>query len=308
MAGRLQVVGERLEYAGEEVWLRGVATGDPVLGRAGRPASDYQEIAQVWGANTVRFGIHPGIWMDNDPAIVLDRLADEADAALSEGLFVIIDWHAIGWPDGPFLEAPGLAANTYDSTFDLAMGFWDQVAYMFGDEGRVLFELWNEPAAIDPEWDEEPAWEALKPFWEQLLGVIRQHGDNVVIASSGNYTYDLRGVRRSPLRGGNVAYAWHVYAGHSNNDPRLWAQMLDDVQTVAPVVVTEWGFQRGAQAHFNGTSEGFGNPFVYEFLEGRALHSTAWCWHPVWGPPMVEDDWRTPNEFGHFVQRYLRGV
>jgi len=62
--------------------------------------------------------------------------------------------------------------------------------------------------------------------------------------------------------------------------------------------VTEWGFQPESKEHYKGTAKDFGEPFVKEFLEEKGLHSTAWCWHAYWGPPMLKDDWRTPNEFG----------
>ncbi len=39
-------------------------------------------------------------------------------------------------------------------------------------------------------------------------------------------------------------------------------------------------------------------------LEGRHLHSTAWCWHPD-DPVMLEADWKTPTPKGRFVMEYL---
>jgi hypothetical protein len=137
------------------------------------------------------------------------------------------------------------------------------------------------------------------------LAIVRRHGDNVVIVSSNHWSYLLTGVRNDLLDGKNVAYAWHVYAGHAKNDPKQWAEALDDLQTVAPVIVTEWGFQRDIDRHYRGSPDDFGKLFVRDFLEAKGLHSTAWCWHPVSGPPMLKDDWRTPNEFGAFVRDYL---
>ena len=171
-----------------------------------------------------------------------------------------------------------------------------------------MFEFWNEPVYQKQDW--APAigqkWAAFKPFMQELLDIVRRHGDNVVIVSSNRWSYWLKGVKNDLLKGKNVAYAWHIYAGHSKNNPKAWAEALDDLQTVAPVLVTEWGFQQGSKAHFRGGPEEFGKPFVREFLEGKGLQSTAWCWHPTWGPPMLKNDWRTPNEFGQFVRDYLR--
>jgi neutral ceramidase len=307
--GQLEVHGKDLVYGGKPIRLRGVAVGDPVTGRQGRPTSDYEFLAKDWKANVVRIGIHPRIWKSQAHDKVLTRLAEDVDAALKNKMFVIIDWHVIGWPNG-YYEIPewGGEKDTYDSDFKLAKDFWGNVAQRYGKDGRVMFEFWNEPVFQKQDW--APAvgqkWAAFKPYMHELLDIVRRHGDNVVIVSSNRWSYWLKGVRNDLLKGKNIAYAWHVYAGHSKNNPKAWTEALDELQTVAPVLVTEWGFQQGAKAHFRGGPEEFGKPFVRDFLEGKELHSTAWCWHPTWGPPMLKNDWRTPNQFGEFVRDYLR--
>lgn len=308
-SARLEVRGKELLFDGTPIRLRGLAVGDPIQSREGRPASDYEVIARDWKANVVRIAIHPLYWKTQAHDKVLGRLAEDVDAALKNGLFVIIEWKTIGWPDR-YYEVPtwGGPKDVYDSSFKLAKSFWEAVAARWGKNGRVLFELWNEPVFQKEDWRPEVGqkWATLKPFLKELLGIVRRHGDNVVIVSSNQWAYLLKGVRKDLLEGKNVAYAWHVYAGHAKNDPRQWADALDDLQTVAPVIVTEWGFQRDVDRHYKGGPDDFGTPFVRDFLEAKGLHSTAWCWHPISGPPMLEKDWRTPNEFGKFVRDYLR--
>jgi hypothetical protein len=305
----LEVRGKELIFNGQPIRLRGVAVGDPIQNREGRPALDYEVIAKDWKANVVRIAVHPLYWKTQPHDRVLDRLAQDVDAALGNRLFVIIEYKVIGWPDGHY-EIPtwGGPKDMYDSSFTLATSFWDAVATRWGKDGRVMFELWNEAIFGKEDW--RPAvgqkWAALKPFHTKLLGVVRKHSENVVIVSSNHWSYLLTGVRKDVLDGKNVAYAWHVYAGHGKNDPRQWADALDNLQTVAPVIVTEWGFQRDTDRHYKGGPEEFGRPFVRDFLEAKVLHSTAWCWHPISGPPMLKEDWRTPNEFGTFVRNYLR--
>ena len=305
----LEVRGKDLLFEGKPIRLRGVAVGDPVMGRQGRPTSDYDFLAMDWKANVIRIGIHPRIWKMEPHDKVLARLAEDVDDTLKNKMFVIIDWHVIGWPDG-YYEIPqwGGDKDIYDSSFKLAKDFWAAIAQRYGKEGRVMFEFWNEPVFQKNEYAPGVGqkWATFKPYMQELLEIVRKHGDNVVIVSSNRWSYWLKGVRKDQLDGKNVAYAWHIYAGHSKNNPKAWAEALDDMQTVAPVLVTEWGFQQGANAHFKGGPEEFGNPFVRDFLEGKGLHSTAWCWHPTWGPPMLKQDWRTPNEFGSFVRAYLR--
>ncbi|PYN40358.1 MAG: hypothetical protein DME00_34645 [Candidatus Rokuibacteriota bacterium] len=309
-SGRLDVHGRELLFNGKPIRLRGVAVGDPIHGREGRSASDYEVIAKDWKANVVRIAVHPLYWRTQSHDKVLTRLAEDVDAALRNGLFVIIEYKVIGWPDGHF-EVPtwGGPKHFYDSDFKLATSFWDAVsAARWAKDGRVMFELWNEAIFGKEDWQPQVGqkWAALEPFHAKLLQVVRKHGDNVVIVSSNRWSYLLTGIRKDLLKGKNVAYAWHVYAGHGKNDPRQWADALDDLQTVAPVIVTEWGFQKDTDRHYKGGPDDFGIPFVRDFLEAKGLHSTAWCWHPVLGPSMLEKDWRTPTEFGRFIREYLR--
>jgi aryl-phospho-beta-D-glucosidase BglC (GH1 family) len=242
---------------------------------------------------------------------VLDTLAREINAALGDGMYVILDWHTIGWPNGYYepIEKDWTddPPDLYDSNFDLAKNFWDAVSARFGSDGRIIFELWNEPVRTKKEEDEgiPPEWEQLRPYFAQLLKVIRAHSQNVVLATGNDWAYDLRGIREDLLPGANIAYSWHIYASTDEDDEAQWAVHLDELQTVAPVMVTEWGFQEHTDESFRGTAKSFGRKFVRDFLEGRHLHSTAWCWHPDWTPVMLETDWKTPTPMGRFVMEYL---
>ena len=309
-ASRLQVSGRRLIYGGRTVLLRGVAVGDPLLGRETRTTADYAHIAQAWNSNVVRLSVHPGAWKHRRSAS-LAKLDRDVRAALAARMFVIIDWHSIGWPNGWYMIPPpewGADVDQYNSSLILANGFWGEIARRYGGDGRIAFELWNEPI-FDPDDPGDPArrWASLKRSLQKLIATIRQHGQNLVLATGDRWAYDLRGIRANRLGDGNVAYVWHVYAGHDGNSSSAWAQKLDNLQTVAPVLVTEWGFGRDPSAHYNGTAASFGNKFISDFLDARGLHHTAWCWHPGWGPPMLKSDWRQTTEMGTFVKNRLKG-
>ncbi|MBI3556440.1 MAG: cellulase family glycosylhydrolase [Deltaproteobacteria bacterium] len=311
LAQGLQVQGPSIFYNGKPITLRGVGVGDVVSGRAKRPLSDYCTIAGDWNANVIRMGIHPGVWKHTDHKAVLLELKRNVDAALAEGMFVIIDWHVIGWPDG-YSETPdekwGSPADLYDSGFALAKDFWEQVSRSFGADSRILFELWNEPVASEDDWkpSSEPKWLALKTYWKQLLAIIRKTTSNVVIVAGNSWGYDLRGVRLAPLADVNVAYSWHVYAGKDRNKEEHWAAHLDELQKTRPVLVTEWGFDPSGEIADQDAQVNFGEKFVHDFLENQHLHSVAWCWHAKWSPAMLKPDWITPTSFGLFVRNYLR--
>jgi hypothetical protein len=308
----LQADGPTLLLDGHPVTLRGVAMGDPVLARRQewdpRPLSDYAVVHDVWHANVVRLSIHPSLWKHADRAGTLAALDEDVGAALAQGMCVIVDWHTIGWPDGAYEVPPaswGDPSDLYDSDFALATSFWSAVAPRYADEPRVAYELWNEPMAqSDLGWPVQPLWSELRPYWVSLLATIRASAGNLVIATGNQWSHDLEGIRQAPLSDDNVAYAWHVYSGADENDARRWAAKLDQVQTIAPVIVTEWGFEPSSGAQFPGTARSFGHPWVKHFLDGRGLHSTAWCWHPDWTPALLKD-WYTPSAYGRFVRQYL---
>lgn len=302
------VAGAEIRLNGVPLRLRGVAVGDPMLARSGRSTADYAFLARIWRAGVVRLSVHPSTFRENAQR-ALEALERDVSAALAAGLKVIVDWHAIGWPDGAAFEGEsswGLPAGAFDTSVALARAFWDAAAPRFA--GRdVIFEVWNEPVLLAESGRLRPPgadWAALKPLWVELTERIRRSADNMILATGGSWAADLTGVRSDLLPDPNTGYAWHVYPEAGGGDPAGWERLLDDLDRVRPVVVTEWGFSERPGLH-QGTAEGFGRTFAEEFLVRRGLHWTAWCWHPSWHPPLIGRDWRTPTPFGRFVRDLL---
>ena len=310
-ADRIEVAGAELRLGGMPLRLLGVAVGDPLYIRKDRPASDYRVIADVWRANTVRISLHPGHWRA-DRTKALRALADDVFAARAAGLFVIIDWHVIGFPNR-YMARPepswGLPADAYDPDLALAADFWTEMARSFGRDGGVMFELWNEPV-VDPKlWmSTGEHWPLMKRTWLQLLGTIRRHSDAIVLVTGGRWAHDLKGVARDLIEDDRVAYSWHAYPPADRGRPGRWIDSLDGIQRVRPVVVTEWGFARNGPDYIRGTPQDFGVPFTRQVLEGFNLHSTAWCWSAGAAPAMLEADWVATTEYGRFVRHYLESA
>ena len=308
---RLEIAGPELRRGGTPVRLIGVAVGDPLYIRRDRPPSDYRVIAEAWRANTVRISLHPGHWRE-DRTKALRALADDVFAARAAGLFVIIDWHVIGFP-GRYMARPepnwGLRLDAYDPDPTLALDFWTEMARSFGHDPAVIFELWNEPV-VDPKlWvSTGEHWPIMKDLWLRLIAGIRRHSDTIVLATGGRWAHDLKGVARNPIEDDRVAYAWHAYPPTDKGKPGRWIDSLDGIHLRRPVVVTEWGFCRSCGDHIRGTPQDFGRPFTQQVLEGLNLHSTAWCWAAGAAPAMLEADWVTASEYGRFVRHYLESA
>jgi hypothetical protein len=122
------VSGRQLLFSGREVTLRGVAVGDVILSRRGRPASDYRLLADGWRVRLVRLSVHPGLWR-SDQRGVLQELRANVQQARQGGIAPIIDWHTIGWPDAQYMRPEPqwhLPDDVYDSSVALARSFWDK--------------------------------------------------------------------------------------------------------------------------------------------------------------------------------------
>ncbi len=239
---------------------------------------------------------------------VIAWLRHDIEAAAAAGLYVILDWHITGWPDGYAKPSePGEPVGLHDSSFALAEDFWNTAAAAFGSNGLVAFELWNEPVRGPDDWRPDPtAWDRLRPYLGRLTAIVRQHSENLVIVTGGSWAYGLTGTRENRPEDLNTAIAWHVYAGKEGNNEARWAAAFDDLDRDFPVIVTEWGYEENGKPHYRGGVADFGSKFARNWLEGRRLHWVAWCWHPTVGPSLLQKDWATPTAFGQFVLQGLR--
>jgi hypothetical protein len=298
----LTVDGNKILFNKQAVWLKGVAVGDPhsrvVNDR--RTIDDYRLIKEDWLANTVRLSVHPGVFK-NDHGRMEKILDKEVQAARQNGLFVIIDWHVIGLPNG-WYKNNNLDDKdnyySYDSNFNTATDFWKEMAAKFRGDRGVMFELWNEPA--DPK---KNNWSDIKPYLDRLYDIIRGQGaNNLIIAPGAWWDYDLRGIKNNALKGDNIAYAWHNYA--SNTRYLSWNKALDGLSEKYPVIVTEWGYDTDSDSNYYQKDETYANN-LKQFIYDNGLHFTAWCWHASWRPKMFESNWLDLNGFGKFVKIFL---
>ena len=306
----LRVNGNLIEYGADgeykTVVLRGVNVGDLYhfsKNRFFRPP-DYNRIAQSLNANCIRIAVHPNLWR-NEKLHVLACLKENVRDALAANLFIIVDYHTIGFPNG-YVQFLNDGVISYDSDFNLAKDFWDTISREITD-GRVLYELWNEPASSANVYYDTRHWGNLKPWWETLMGIIRNNGsENICIAGGDVWTHELRGIKGNPIQDGNTAYAWHLYANEMNNSPAEWEEKLDGLYNVRPVLVTEWGYSTVAGADEYAPESVFADKFVNDFLINRNLHSMAWGYDPYYTPSMlVNGEYNRLNRFGQYVVDYL---
>ncbi|UXN70798.1 cellulase family glycosylhydrolase [Devosia neptuniae] len=149
---RIEISGHRLLWNDAPLRLCGIAMGDPVYIRAGRSLDDYRVVAQDWGANCVRISVHPGHWR-YDPVLMAQYLDTDIAAARAQGLFVIVDWHVIGFPDHYEPVPPpewGLPPDAYLSSIADAIAFWTSMAQRHGDDPHGPREILGPGHALVP--------------------------------------------------------------------------------------------------------------------------------------------------------------
>lgn len=216
--GRLQVRGNRVVDAhGAPITLRGTS----LFWSQWKPAFyNHRAIAwlkQDWHVSVIRAAIAASAGgYDSDPA-GQTRLAEAAiDAAVAEGIYVVVDWHA------------------HDPAPDNATRFFSHIARKYRGVPNLIYETYNEPLP-------KHGWaEVLKPYHQQVIGAIRAiDAHAVVVAGTRSWTQDVEEAAADPLPFDNVAYALHYYAATHKQDLRAKAELA--MQRGAALFVTEYG-------------------------------------------------------------------
>jgi hypothetical protein len=306
---RIEIGGNRFTYGGTPLRLTGIAVGDPTYIRANRPLSDYHTLASDWRANCVRISVQPGLWRA-DPAAIRTALAANVAAARAEGMFVIIDWHRIGFPDLYDPTVPtdwGLPADVELASVAESAAFWAEMAQIYGSDPAVIFEIWNEPSADPKLWVATGQhWPIFKAAWEQIIAAIRPISDNIILCAGGYWAHDLVGVKDNLIADDRTAYAWHSYPNAERGDMKARIATLGGLQAIKPIVVTEWGFRTDSNDDLRGTVKDFGKPFVHDVLDAFGLSHTAWSYSVGAMPNLIADEDGTPSAAGKFVRDVLR--
>src|SRR5688572_12648076 len=95
---KISVKGNQFVTADDKpVVFRGLDTSDPdKLQKGGHWNKEYFEAMKSWGANIVRFPVHPRAWRAQGKDNYIKLLDQGVQWAKESGLYVIIDWHSIG--------------------------------------------------------------------------------------------------------------------------------------------------------------------------------------------------------------------
>lgn len=247
--GQLRVQGNRVvDKDGKPVQLRGMSLfWSQWIGKYYTPQT-VKWLKDDWRCTVVRaaMAIDSDGYLKN-PEAEKQKVITVVDAAIEQGLYVIIDWHD----------------HEAEKHTEQANIFFAEMAQRYGDEPNVIYEIYNEPLNV--------SWSGvIKPYSEAVIAAIRQHDpDNLVICGTRNWSQQVEEAANDPIKLPNVAYTLHFYAATHK-------QWLRDVAARAlskgiALMVTEFGT---CEASGDGVLDKTEMQAWWQFLDENKI---SWC-------------------------------
>ena len=180
-----------------------------------------ETFAKDWNAGIVRVAMGAegnGSYLE-DEAGNLARVVTVVNAAIENGLYVIIDWHS----------------HKAEDDIEEAKLFFTAIAKEYGETPNVIYEIYNEPLNTT-DWST-----VVKPYAEELIDTIRAvDPDNLIIVGTQSWAQDVDKAADDPILGkSHILYALHFYAASHKADLRAKAEYAIDKGM--PLLISEWG-------------------------------------------------------------------
>jgi aryl-phospho-beta-D-glucosidase BglC (GH1 family) len=291
---------------GKTVVFRGLDTSDPnKLVKTGHWNKEYFEAMKSWGANIVRFPVHPTAWRQQGKDNYVKLLDQGIDWAKELGMYVIIDWHSIG-----NLRTEMYQNDMYETTQKETFEFWRTMATRYKDNTTVaLFELFNEPT-VQRDQLGRCSWPQWKELMEEVIIIIRANGAKTVPLVAGfNWAYDLTPIAKDPINAEGIAYVSHPYPMKRNKPwEKAWTDDWGFVAKKYPLILTEIGFSGSEEkgAHVPVISDESYGEAITKYCDEKGISYTVWVFDPDWAP-MLFSDWNyTPTRQGAFFKAALQ--
>jgi len=141
------------------------------------------------------------------------------DAAVNNGLYVLIDWH-------------DHHANEH---LEQSKAFFTRMAKRYADKPNIIYEIFNEPEKIE--------WQVVKDYAIAVITEIRKYDrKNIIVVGSPHWDQDIDIAAKDPIKNfTNIAYSFHFYASDPWHQEGLMKRADEAIALGLPVFVTEWG-------------------------------------------------------------------
>lgn len=207
-------------------------------------------LVQDWNIEIIRasMGVDDnGGYIENKDE--LQKIETVIDAAISNGIYVIVDWHSHH-------------AEDYQSE---AIEFFSHISRTYGDNANIIYEIYNEPLQVS--WKD-----VLKPYSEAVIAAIRNNDpDNLIIAGTPNWSQHVDDVIGHEIDDINVAYTFHFYASEEAHYLYLRDKVETALKNDIPIFVTEWGVSEAS-----GTGN-FNREWTNEWVDFLNNNNLSWC-------------------------------
>lgn len=291
---------------GKAMVFRGLNVADPDnLHTKGHWNKAFFEEVKNWGANIVRFPVHPAAWRRRGKEEYFKLLDEGVKWAAELGMYVIIDWHSIG-----NLRTEMYQADMYDTTQKETFDFWRRMAEHYkGNTTVAFFELFNEPTIAGGKLG-TCTWEQWKALNEEMIGIIRAHGNEAIPLVAGfNWAYDLTPLKNNPINAAGIAYVSHPYPMKNGGKPweNKWTADWGFVASKYPLLLTEIGFSGAEEvgAHVPVISDESYGDTITKYTAERGISWVGWVFDNQWAPRMFSDWNFTPTRQGKYFKKAL---
>lgn len=291
---------------GKTIVFRGLDASDPdKLSKSGHWDKEYFEAVKSWGANIIRFPVHPNAWRSRGKEDYIKLLDLGVQWANETGLYVIIDWHSIGNLRSGMFQNP-----IYETTQKETYEFWRTMSQHFKDNTTVAcFELFNEPTVQGGQLG-VLSWQDWKAMNEEMITIIRANGSKAIPLVAGfNWAYDLTPVATDPINAEGIAYVSHPYPMKRERPwEAKWTADWGFVADKYPLILTEIGFcgadEKGAHVPVI-SDESYGDAII-SYTRERGISYTVWVFDPQWAPMLISDWDYTPTRQGRYFKKALQ--
>ena len=174
------------------------------------------------------------------------------DQAISEGIYVLVDWHD----------------HNAEQHLEESKAFFALMAKKYAGVPNVIYEIFNEPA--------QQSWEVVKSYSREVIKTIRQFDTkNIIVVGSPHWDQDVDVAAADPITGlDNLVYSFHYYASDPNHQEKLRAKADKAKELGIALFVTEWGVGES-----NGNGE-FNRDKTAAWLEWMEQNRLSWAtWH-----------------------------
>ncbi|QTD38500.1 glycoside hydrolase family 5 protein [Polaribacter batillariae] len=173
-----------------------------------------------WSAKIVRaaMGVEDAGGYLEDKTSNKARVKRIVDAAIKEGIYVIIDWHS----------------HHAEDNVDEAILFFKEMAELYGQYNNIIYEIYNEP--LDVSWEN-----TIKPYATSVISAIRAiDSDNLIVVGTPEWSQRVDLAAENPITGfNNIAYTLHFYS--VNHKQWLRDRAKKALDKGIALFVTEWG-------------------------------------------------------------------